>query len=42
LYAGALLSGGGGSARVLLGIIPFVAVAGAAAFALCSRPQSAD
>ena len=42
MYAGALLSGGGGSARVLLGIIPFVAVAGTAAFALCSRPQCAD
>jgi MFS transporter, AAHS family, 3-hydroxyphenylpropionic acid transporter len=42
LYAGALLSGGGGSARVLLGIVPFVAVAGTAAFALCSRPQCAD
>jgi AAHS family 3-hydroxyphenylpropionic acid transporter len=42
LYAGALLSGGGGSGRVLLGIVPFVAIAGAAAFALASRPQCAD
>ncbi len=42
LYAGALLSGGGGSGRVLLGIVPFVALAGAAAFALASRPQCAD
>ena len=42
LYAGALLSGGGGSARVLTGIVPFVAIAGTAAFALCSRPQCAD
>jgi AAHS family 3-hydroxyphenylpropionic acid transporter len=42
LYAGALLSGGGGSGQVLLGIVPFVAIAGAAAFALASRPQCAD
>jgi AAHS family 3-hydroxyphenylpropionic acid transporter len=42
LYAGALLSGGGTSGRVLLGIVPFVAIAGAAAFALASRPQCAD
>ena len=42
LYAGALLSGGGGSARVLTGIVPFVAIAGTAAFALCSRRQCAD
>jgi AAHS family 3-hydroxyphenylpropionic acid transporter len=42
LYAGALLSGGGGSGRVLLGIVPFVAIAGAAAFALASRPQCTD
>jgi hypothetical protein len=27
---------------VLLGIVPFVVVAGSAAFALCSRPQCAD
>jgi MFS transporter, AAHS family, 3-hydroxyphenylpropionic acid transporter len=39
LYAGALLSGGGGSARVLLGIVPFVMIAGAAALALAFRPQ---
>jgi len=37
-----LLSGGGGSGQVLLGIVPFVAIAGAAAFALASRPQCAD
>jgi MFS transporter, AAHS family, 3-hydroxyphenylpropionic acid transporter len=42
LYAGALLSGGGGSGRVLLGIVPFVAIAGTTAFALTSRPQCAD
>ncbi|MGC4083324.1 MAG: MFS transporter [Vicinamibacterales bacterium] len=39
LYAGALLAGGGGSATVLIGIIPFVVAGGASAFALCWRPQ---
>jgi MFS transporter, AAHS family, 3-hydroxyphenylpropionic acid transporter len=42
LYAGMLFSGGGGSARVLTGIVPFVAVAGAAALALALRPQFPD
>jgi MFS transporter, AAHS family, 3-hydroxyphenylpropionic acid transporter len=42
LFAGALLSGGGGSAAVLLGIVPFVALGGAAALALTRREQCAD
>ena len=42
LYAGALFGGAGGSARVLLGIVPFVALAGAAALALTFRPQCAE
>jgi AAHS family 3-hydroxyphenylpropionic acid transporter len=37
LFAGGLLAGGGGSASVLLAIVPFVAVGGAAAFALTWR-----
>jgi AAHS family 3-hydroxyphenylpropionic acid transporter len=37
LFAGALLAGGGGSATVLLGILPFVAIGGTAAFALAFR-----
>jgi len=42
LFAGALLAGGGDSAAVLLAIIPFVAVAGAAALALTWREQCRD
>jgi MFS transporter, AAHS family, 3-hydroxyphenylpropionic acid transporter len=42
LYAGALLAGGGSSAAVLLGILPFVALGGGAAFALTRRKQSND
>jgi AAHS family 3-hydroxyphenylpropionic acid transporter len=42
LFAGALLAGGGGSATVLLGILPFVAIAGGAAFALSRRNQCND
>ena len=42
LYAGALLAGGGGSATVLLGILPFVALGGGAAFALTRRRQCHD
>lgn len=40
LFAGQLVAGGGGSATVLLGIIPFVVIGGGAAFALTWRPQS--
>jgi MFS transporter, AAHS family, 3-hydroxyphenylpropionic acid transporter len=40
LYASALLASGGSSATVLIGILPFVAVSGAAAFALTWRKQS--
>jgi MFS transporter, AAHS family, 3-hydroxyphenylpropionic acid transporter len=39
LIAGVLLAGGGGSTTVLLGIVPFVLVGGAAAFALTFRDQ---
>jgi MFS transporter, AAHS family, 3-hydroxyphenylpropionic acid transporter len=42
LYASALLAGGGGSASVLIGILPFVAIGGAAALGLTWRPQCAD
>lgn len=42
LYAGLLLTGGSSSATVLLGITPFVIVAGVAAFFLTWRPQSDD
>ena len=42
LFAGALLASGGGSAAVLLAIVPFVAVGGAAAFALTWRKQCSD
>ena len=42
LYAGALLAGGGSSAAVLLGILPFVALGGGAAFALTRRRQCHD
>jgi AAHS family 3-hydroxyphenylpropionic acid transporter len=42
LYAAALLAGGGGSATVLLGILPFVACGGAAAYALTWRTQRQD
>jgi AAHS family 3-hydroxyphenylpropionic acid transporter len=42
LFAGALLAGGGGSATVLLGILPFVAIGGAAAFALAFRKPCND
>jgi len=40
LFASALLVGGGSSATVLIGILPFVAVSGAAALALCGRKQA--
>lgn len=40
LFASALLAGGGGSASVFLGILPFVVVSGAAAFALTWRAQA--
>jgi AAHS family 3-hydroxyphenylpropionic acid transporter len=39
LVAGALLAGGSGSAGVLLAIVPFVALGGAAALALTWRPS---
>lgn len=42
LYAGALLTAGGGSAGVLLGIIPFVLLGGTAAWALTRHPQIID
>lgn len=42
LFAGALLASGGGSAAVLLAIVPFVAVGGSAAFALTWRKQCSD
>jgi AAHS family 3-hydroxyphenylpropionic acid transporter len=42
LFAGGLLASGGGSASVLLAIVPFVAVGGSAAFALTWRAQTLD
>ncbi len=39
LYASALLIGGASSGAVLVGIVPFAVLAGAAAFALSLRPQ---
>jgi AAHS family 3-hydroxyphenylpropionic acid transporter len=42
LFAGMLMAGGGSSATVLLGIIPFVLVAGGAALSLTWREQSRD
>jgi AAHS family 3-hydroxyphenylpropionic acid transporter len=42
LFAGGLLAAGGGSAAVLVAIVPFVAVGGGAAFALTWRRQTAD
>jgi MFS transporter, AAHS family, 3-hydroxyphenylpropionic acid transporter len=42
LFAGALLASGGGSAAVLLAIVPFVALGGSAAFALTWRKQCSD
>ena len=42
LYASMLLGGGGTSATVLIGILPFVAVGGAAALALTWRTQRYD
>jgi AAHS family 3-hydroxyphenylpropionic acid transporter len=42
LFAGSLLASGGGSAAVLVAIIPFVAIAGSAALALTWRRQSSD
>jgi AAHS family 3-hydroxyphenylpropionic acid transporter len=42
LFAGGLLARGGGSATVLLAIVPFVIVGGAAAYALSGRQQSVD
>jgi AAHS family 3-hydroxyphenylpropionic acid transporter len=40
LFAGALLSSGRGSAGVLIGIVPFVVIAGSAALALTWRAQA--
>jgi AAHS family 3-hydroxyphenylpropionic acid transporter len=42
LFAGGLLASGGGSAAVLLAIVPFVAVGGGAAFALTWCKQTLD
>jgi len=42
LFAGGLLARGGGSATVLLAIVPFVIVGGSAALALTWRKQSGD
>jgi MFS transporter, AAHS family, 3-hydroxyphenylpropionic acid transporter len=42
LFAGALLASGGGSAAVLLAIVPFVVLGGSAAFALTWRKQCTD
>jgi MFS transporter, AAHS family, 3-hydroxyphenylpropionic acid transporter len=42
LFAGTVLASGGASASVLSAIIPFVVIAGAAALALTSRPESLD
>jgi len=42
LFAGALLASGGGTGLVLIGIVPFVAIGGSAAFALTWRTQSCD
>jgi AAHS family 3-hydroxyphenylpropionic acid transporter len=42
LYASALLAGGGSSSVVLIGILPFVAMGGAAALGLTWRRQCAD
>jgi AAHS family 3-hydroxyphenylpropionic acid transporter len=39
LFASALLAAGGSSASVLIGILPFVAIGGAAALGLTWRPQ---
>ena len=41
LYAGVLLAGGASSAAVLVGIVPFVVVGGAAALGLTSRATAA-
>jgi MFS transporter, AAHS family, 3-hydroxyphenylpropionic acid transporter len=40
LFAGALLASGGGSATVLIGILPFVLISGAAALGLTWRRQA--
>ena len=42
LYASALLAGGGSSASVLIGILPFVTIGGAAALGLTWRQQCGD
>jgi MFS transporter, AAHS family, 3-hydroxyphenylpropionic acid transporter len=42
VLAGALLVAGGGSASVLIGILPFALIAGSAAVGLTRRPLSAD
>jgi len=42
LFAGTLIAAGGGSAAVLLAILPFVLVGGGAAIALTWRPESRD
>ena len=38
IFAGVLLAGGSGGAGVLIGILPFVAVAGTSTLALATRP----
>jgi MFS transporter, AAHS family, 3-hydroxyphenylpropionic acid transporter len=42
LFAGGLLASGGGSAAVLVAIVPFVVLGGSAAFALTWREQCGD
>jgi AAHS family 3-hydroxyphenylpropionic acid transporter len=42
LFAGTLIAAGGGSAAVLLAILPFVLMGGGAAIALTWRPESRD
>jgi AAHS family 3-hydroxyphenylpropionic acid transporter len=42
LFAGGLLASGGGSAAVLMAIVPFVVLGGSAAFALTWREQCSD
>jgi len=42
LFAGGLLASGGGSAAVLVAIVPFVVLGGSAAFALTWREQCSD
>jgi AAHS family 3-hydroxyphenylpropionic acid transporter len=42
LFAGGLITRGGSSTTVMLAIVPFVLVGGAAAFALCFRQQCVE